>query len=160
MKLRVDKHTHQHKHTESWTDVYELWSNKLWLTPSNNRFDDCSGAYKHTRCTHPHPCHLWPVRCSAAPSMLCRTSAGRAAPAESLYVRPVDRRHTGGSEGPEREIKISTFLKHWEHAVLLNGHKVFTSLKRAANHLFWKTHFKREWLPGWTIGTAYYHKSL
>lgn len=37
--------------------------------------------------------------------MLYRRSAGKAVPAESLSVRPVDTHHTGGTEGPEREIE-------------------------------------------------------
>ncbi len=49
--------------------------------------------------------------------MLCRRSADRAAPAGSLFGRPVDTLHTGGTEGPETHthtkiINTNSIVKH------------------------------------------------
>lgn len=72
----------------------------------NTSFNGYTHTHKLSLATHPLQCHLWPVQCSAAPSMLCRRSADRAAPAGSLSGRPVDTRHTGGAGGPETHKNI------------------------------------------------------
>lgn len=67
-------------------------------------------AYKLS--THPLPCHLWPVQCSAVPSMLCKRSADRAVPEGSLSLRPVDTHHSAGTEVPERKNMLSNTVQH------------------------------------------------
>lgn len=95
----------------NWIELRFLWlcSKRVFtfiLSIAAQEKDAWMNAYKLS--THPLPCHLWPVQCSVVPSMLCKRSADRAVPAVSLSWRPVDTRHSAGTEVPERKNTFST----------------------------------------------------
>lgn len=89
-------HVHAHTHTQTHGRSHQTKCDSCTPIPALMTTHNT-----HSLTTHPLLCHLWPGQCSAAPSMLCRRSAGRAVPAGSLSVQPVDTHHTGGTEGPE-----------------------------------------------------------